>query len=104
MEQLKDFFKNEEITSIIDVGAGTGDFVAVLKSVFPKAEITGIDPDGASLEKARENRNLVRVDSDYKETWPQLLVNIDKNRAADLGVSWRSRSCLPHRERRESIR
>ncbi|MEP0355918.1 efflux RND transporter permease subunit [Paraglaciecola sp.] len=39
------------------------------------------------LEKARANPNLIRVDSDYKETWPQLLVNIDKNRAADLGVS-----------------
>lgn len=39
------------------------------------------------LEKARSNQNLVRLDSDYKETWPQLLVNIDKNRAADLGVS-----------------
>lgn len=39
------------------------------------------------LEKARANPNLIRVDSDYKETWPQLLVNIDKDRAADLGVS-----------------
>jgi multidrug efflux pump len=39
------------------------------------------------LTKARENPNLVRIDSDYKETWPQLLVNINKNRAADLGVS-----------------
>lgn len=39
------------------------------------------------LSKARDNPNLVRIDSDYKETWPQLLVNIDKNRAADLGVS-----------------
>jgi multidrug efflux pump len=39
------------------------------------------------LTKARENTNLIRIDSDYKETWPQLLVNIDKNRAADLGVS-----------------
>lgn len=39
------------------------------------------------LTKARENKKLVRVDSDYKETWPQLLVNIDKDRAADLGVS-----------------
>lgn len=39
------------------------------------------------LSKARENPKLVRIDSDYKETWPQLLVNIDKNRAADLGVS-----------------
>lgn len=39
------------------------------------------------LEKASENRNLIRLDSDYKETSPQLLVNIDRDRAADLGVS-----------------
>ncbi|MBL4631017.1 MAG: efflux RND transporter permease subunit [Paraglaciecola sp.] len=39
------------------------------------------------LNKARTNPKLIRLDSDYKETWPQLLVNIDKNRAADLGVS-----------------
>ncbi len=39
------------------------------------------------MEKAAENRNLVRLDSDYKETWPQLLINIDRDRAADLGVS-----------------
>ncbi|MCF2948626.1 efflux RND transporter permease subunit [Paraglaciecola aquimarina] len=39
------------------------------------------------LEEARENPNLIRLDSDYKETWPQLLVDIDTERAADLGVS-----------------
>lgn len=39
------------------------------------------------MQKAAENRNLVRLDSDYKETWPQLLVKIDRDRAADLGVS-----------------
>jgi multidrug efflux pump len=39
------------------------------------------------LSKARENPNLKRLDSDYKETLPQILVNIDKDRAADLGVS-----------------
>jgi len=39
------------------------------------------------LAKARENPNLLRLDSDYKETKPQLLVEIDRNRAADLGVS-----------------
>lgn len=39
------------------------------------------------LEKARENPNLLRLDSDYKETSPQLLIDIDKDRAADLGVS-----------------
>ncbi|MFB0912335.1 MAG: efflux RND transporter permease subunit, partial [Glaciecola sp.] len=39
------------------------------------------------MEKAAENPNLLRIDSDYKETSPQLLVNIDRDRAADLGVS-----------------
>ncbi|MBO2641353.1 efflux RND transporter permease subunit [Shewanella algae] len=39
------------------------------------------------LEKAVENPNLVGLDHDYKETKPQLRVVIDKDRAADLGVS-----------------
>ncbi|MFC4700426.1 efflux RND transporter permease subunit [Glaciecola siphonariae] len=39
------------------------------------------------MEKARDNPNLLRMDSDYKETSPQLLIDIDKDRAADLGVS-----------------
>lgn len=39
------------------------------------------------IEKAAENPNLLRIDSDYKETTPQLTVNIDRERAADLGVS-----------------
>jgi multidrug efflux pump len=39
------------------------------------------------VERAAENPKLLRLDSDYKETSPQLLVNIDRDRAADLGVS-----------------
>ncbi|WJG08787.1 efflux RND transporter permease subunit [Aliiglaciecola sp. LCG003] len=39
------------------------------------------------LEKAAENPKLLRLDSDYKETLPQLSVHIDRQRAADLGVS-----------------
>jgi multidrug efflux pump len=39
------------------------------------------------LEKAAENPGLTRVDSDLKETQPQLLVRIDQDRAAALGVS-----------------
>ncbi len=39
------------------------------------------------MDEARENPGLVRVDSDYKETLPHLMVEIDLNRAADLGVS-----------------
>ena len=39
------------------------------------------------LERAAENPLLSRVQADYKETKPQLLVEVDKTRAADVGVS-----------------
>ncbi len=39
------------------------------------------------IKRAAENPNLIQVDSDYRETKPQLVVTIDKQRAADLGVS-----------------
>lgn len=52
MEQLKGFFTDKQVTSILDVGTGTGDFLEVLESVFPKAQITGLDPNTESLEEA----------------------------------------------------
>lgn len=42
------------------------------------------------LEAARENPGLTGVDYDYKETKPQILVNIDQSRAGDLGVTIQS--------------
>ena len=39
------------------------------------------------LDRASEFPGLVRLDSDLKETQPQAIVRIDKNRAAALGVS-----------------
>ncbi|MBV1910673.1 MAG: efflux RND transporter permease subunit [Kangiellaceae bacterium] len=38
------------------------------------------------IEQAQQNPNLSGINSDYKETFPQLLVQIDRNRAYDLGV------------------
>ncbi|MBO1257015.1 efflux RND transporter permease subunit [Alteromonas sp. 5E99-2] len=46
-----------------------------------------VDWRNTLIAKAGENPNLLRLDSDYKETFPQLLIDIDKDRAADLGVS-----------------
>ena len=37
--------------------------------------------------RARENSRLLSVQSDFQENRPQLLVDIDRDRAADLGVS-----------------
>ncbi|MEN5266432.1 efflux RND transporter permease subunit [Stenotrophomonas sp. TWI587] len=39
------------------------------------------------LLRMADNPGLVGTDSDYKETRPQMRVNIDRQRAADLGVS-----------------
>jgi multidrug efflux pump len=39
------------------------------------------------LAAARKNPGLTGVDSDYKETKPQLRLEIDRDRAGDLGVS-----------------
>lgn len=39
------------------------------------------------LAKAEQFPGLTNVDSDYQETKPQLMVQIDKTRAAELGVS-----------------
>lgn len=39
------------------------------------------------LERASDHPGFIRLDSDLKETQPQLIISIDKNRAADLGVS-----------------
>lgn len=39
------------------------------------------------LARANENPGLINVDSDYQERKPQMKVSIDRNRAADLGVS-----------------
>lgn len=39
------------------------------------------------MARAEENPGFVQVDSNYRETVPQLLININRDRAADLGVS-----------------
>ncbi|HSO85742.1 MAG TPA: methyltransferase domain-containing protein [Draconibacterium sp.] len=52
MEKLINYFQGKKVTSILDVGTGSGDFIAVLKEVFPETQITGIDPDTESLQEA----------------------------------------------------
>tara|TARA_R110002096_G_scaffold95425_2_gene213941 strand:- start:671 stop:3787 length:3117 start_codon:yes stop_codon:yes gene_type:complete len=41
----------------------------------------------ALLAEIKKNPKIIGVDYDYKETKPQLRVNINRNRAGDLGVS-----------------
>jgi multidrug efflux pump len=39
------------------------------------------------ITQAQKNPNLSSINSDYKETYPQLMVSIDRSRASDLGVT-----------------
>ena len=39
------------------------------------------------LARAEQNPGLIRIDADLKETQPQVIVRIDKDRAAELGIS-----------------
>ncbi len=54
MKELIDFFQDKNVAKILDVGTGPGNFIKVLKQAFPKASVTGVDPDLESLEKAKE--------------------------------------------------
>lgn len=39
------------------------------------------------IEKSRDNPKIIGLESNYKETYPQLLVKINRQRASDLGVA-----------------
>lgn len=39
------------------------------------------------LAKAAENPGLQNIDSDYSERSPQIKISVDRDRAADLGIS-----------------
>lgn len=54
MKQLTDFFSDKNVRTLLDVGTGTGDFIPTLKAAFPRAKITGVDPNSASLARAKE--------------------------------------------------
>lgn len=52
MEKLTDFFKNRLVKTALDVGTGTGGFIAVLKDALPGVKITGVDPSSESMSEA----------------------------------------------------
>jgi len=52
MKQLSDFFQDKKVNKVLDVGTGNGKFLDILKSIFPDAEITGIDPNEESVNEA----------------------------------------------------
>ena len=60
MKQLKPFFIHKEIGCVLDVGTGSGNFLLVLKDIFPAAKIIGVDPNNESLVSAAQKFHDVR--------------------------------------------
>ena len=56
------------------------------------------------LAAARDNPGIVNLDADYKETKPQILIDVDTARAGDLGVSLSETPRSPARAVSTSIR
>ena len=54
MEPFINYFRDKKIHDVLDVGTGKGGFIHVLQDTFPEAEITGIDPESAYLQIARD--------------------------------------------------
>ena len=61
MNELVTFFKNKKVSSVLDVGCGSGDFLKILTNVFPpKTQFTAIDPFEGPLLEARTKFPFVK--------------------------------------------
>lgn len=60
-------YLGNEVKSILDVGCGEGQLGLALLSVYPGAQLVGIDRDAAALDKARQNA----ADLDLPATYVQ---------------------------------
>ncbi len=84
MEQLKQFFQDKTIDTLLDVGTGTGNFITVLKESFSNTKFTGIDPDTTSLEEAAE----VHPDVEFRNmTGEQLAFANNSFNAASISMA-----------------
>lgn len=52
MKKLNEFFSTKQINTVLDVGTGSGNFIAVLKEALPEAQITGVDPSVDAMKEA----------------------------------------------------
>jgi multidrug efflux pump len=66
-------------------GGGDNDIQFVLQG--PEYELLDREADRLIADMAERNPNLIRARKDYQPTAPRLLVDIDRERAAALGVS-----------------
>lgn len=59
---LANRIRNTSAKSIVDIGCGPGNSTAVLRDVFPQAELIGIDSSQNMIDKARESHPEIRFE------------------------------------------
>jgi release factor glutamine methyltransferase len=85
-EYLVDLIKESIKTpnNILDVGTGSGCIALMMKSLFPKSKVTGIDISEDAVELAKENAKLNTLDVSFLQS--DLLKNV-KERNHDLVIA-----------------
>jgi multidrug efflux pump len=72
-------------TARSSIGRGRGQPINFVIAGGTYAELTAARD--RILAAARDNPGIINLDADYKETKPQILIDVDTARAGDLGVS-----------------
>jgi multidrug efflux pump len=67
------------------LGRGRGQPINLVIAGTSYAEL--VRARGRILAAARDNSGIVNLDADYVETKPQMLIEVDRQRAGDLGIS-----------------
>ena len=68
-------------------GLGGNGKPAADRAAGPRIQRDRGSSPSASIAKSAENPNLFNLETDFQERQPQLRVGVDRNKAADLGVS-----------------
>lgn len=66
-ELIRQFLQQADITRVLDVGMGTGNTVLFIQSMYPDAEVIGMDNDPESIRFARRKgiKKIVRSDATH---------------------------------------
>src|SRR5262245_30789311 len=80
--QLVDQVAIEPTHHVLDIGCGTGNLTLLVKSIHPRAEVVGLDPDPRALARARhkaEARGVgVRFDRGFSDELPYAAGSFDR--------------------------
>ncbi|GGY61660.1 efflux RND transporter permease subunit [Marinobacter zhanjiangensis] len=76
------------VIAVNPAGLGQSSFSQPVEFVIAGSDYETVQQWSEELvEKAKENPNLLNVDTDFELTRPELLVSIDRERAADLDIT-----------------